>query len=223
MLIANSCFGRCWWYPALISHSFVSISVLLVPVLPLSTVSRRWGETSQLQEHVLLAKPVAVSVLQLHHCCHRAVVAASWPQDEQKHWVHLCRRCPKEAFCWVLPLWTMWGSPILLLQDRLCPRSPPWGISNGCRLLSWRKTVLFHEICREKGRPWFLSLTPLGCRYLGSGFALSTRLTQRPHRALVSPLTTPAVGLLMWETPCQWKAFFSQLPSLVIHVLWNYW
>lgn len=134
--------GHCkllFWQPLVVSCSYFPEFCLHLTSHSCATSlhclkQMRQKTSPQLREHVLLAKPVAVSVPQLCVSCHRAVAAASWPQKKAPG-VHLCRQCPKKTFCWVLPLWTMWGSPILLVQDRLCPTSPPWGISNGCWLL----------------------------------------------------------------------------------------
>lgn len=92
-------------------------------------------------------------------------------------WVHLCRWGPKEAFCWVSPLRAIQGSPILLFQDRLCPRPPLW------------EEVILVDIIRSWGKLYFSmwsagrrehldrpSLTPLSSRYSGSGFALSNQI-----------------------------------------------
>lgn len=100
----------------------------------------------QLQEHELLAKQIAVSVPWQSNCCHRAVVAVWWPQKEQKHhgW-----RGPKEASCWVPPLRAVQRSPILLLQDRLCPKAPRWGRSDSRRLLKVRENCT--SLCGLQG------------------------------------------------------------------------
>lgn len=103
--------------------------------------------------------------------------------------------------------------PILLLQDRLCPKPPPWGRNNSRSLLRSGGKLLFSGWSAGRGEHLDCpSLIPLSSRYSGSGFALSHQLNSKPPQ-IADTVFDQSCECLMWEIPCQWTELSTQLHS----------
>lgn len=152
MPIANSCFGRCWWYPA------------LIPLFCLHLTSCSCATSlSQADKVRHLHSYKSVCFWQNHSCiCAPAVwllpqrVVTSPGPRKSRSTSSAPVQVVQQGSLLLSVTSLNTAPPIPLVQDKLCPTSPPWGITNGFRLLrGWGK--LYFSTCSAETREHFVS------------------------------------------------------------------